>query len=91
MSDINEKTKLPLSLVITIVTLAVGLAFNIGVSHFRLQNLEKQQDQFRSSSLTTQTKRQDMEMKIQRLDITLDNINKRLESIDRKLDRMERK
>ena len=91
MSDINEKTKLPLSLVITIVTLAVGLAFNIGVSHLRLQNLEKQWDQFRGSSMTTQTKRQDMEMKIQRLDITLDNINKRLESIDRKLDRMERK
>lgn len=91
MSTIDEKTKLPLSLVIALVTAFVSIAGTAAVSHYRLSQLEKEWDQFKIEQTESTKVSQQQELKLQRLDLTLDNIKENLESINRKLDRMEKK
>lgn len=91
MSDINQKTRIPLGWAVTIIVTVISVAFNAGIAHFRLQNLQKQWQEYKVSRVDSQRGFREQQLKLQRLDLTLDNISKRLESIDRKLDRMEKR
>jgi hypothetical protein len=83
MSDLNDKTKIPIAWAATIILSVIGMAFNAGVAHYRLGTVEGKVVEIEKASVTR-------ELKIQKLEITLSNIEKTVESIDRKLDRMRR-
>ena len=89
MSEITEKTKLPLTLVGTLIGIIVTVAFNAGVSHYRLQALESDWQAFKSTQSDHDRLDREHELKLQRLDISLANIDSRLERIDRKLDKID--
>lgn len=91
MSQIDEKTKIPLSLVITIVVLAVSVASTAAVSHFRLTNLEKEWEEAKIREAKSLESRQANDLRVQKLELTLDGIKDTVEKIDRKIDRLERK
>ena len=88
---IDEKTKLPLGLVVSIFVLFAGMIGTGATSHYRLTQLEKDWQQTRASMARARDDYQTQELKVQRLDLTLGNIEKKLDSIEKKLDRLELK
>lgn len=88
---IDEKTKLPLGLVISIFVLFAGMIGTSATSHYRLTQLERDWESTRAVMAKAKDDYQAQELKVQRLDLTLSNIDKKLDSIEKKIDRMERK
>lgn len=91
MSDIEEKTKIPLTWAAIIVSTVIGLAFNAGMAHFRLQSLETEWDKFRVREEDHRKLDSEHDLKIQSLDINMANIANKLTSIDGRLERIQEK
>jgi peptidoglycan hydrolase CwlO-like protein len=88
MSDINEKTKLPLGWAVTIMATVMSVAFTAGTAHLRLQNIEEQVKRYQEAQASHDHLDAEHELKLQRLDINLTNINDKLENISKKIDEL---
>lgn len=94
MSDISEKTKIPIGWAATILSLIAGLVFQAGVSYTRFSALEVEYEKHRSAEdaihSVSQSKGFETELRVQKLEILLGSIDNKLESISKKLDRLDR-
>lgn len=94
MSDLSEKTKIPIGWAATIVSLIAGLVFQAGVSYTKFSALELEFDRHRiaeeSIHTVSQSKGFETELRVQKLEILLGSIDSKLESINKKLDKLDR-
>ena len=88
MSDLSEKTKIPLGWAATIMGLIVSVVFQTGVSYTRFASLEQEFERHRASEVAGQSKGFETELRVQKLEILLGNIDTKLEIITKKLDEL---
>ena len=78
MSDISEKTKIPVAWAASIIMALLGVVFNAGIGYAKFNALENEFEKVRIEKVESDRSKQEQELKIQRLDITLSNIAVRL-------------
>jgi len=88
---IDEKTRVPLGIVIGLLVSIGGTVFSAGVSHARLLAIEREVDVYRAETKRKDNEMADQAMKTQRLEIILSSMNDQLKEISRKLERMEKR
>ena len=89
ISEISEKTRIPLVWAVTIMMSLSGVISTSAVAHFRLKALEKSWEEYKAGEASKNFTDQAQELKIQKLDITLEGIRTSLNRIDARLERIE--